>query len=211
MKLKKIASLMLAGVMAVSMLTACDTTSNDQPNVPNQPEEPTASDVVSAVEAGIASWNSDLEITVKNSDNMDAAIEKLFDSNFDSKTNELIVQNVIEAVFNKNIHLRNDNFLNRADRLNDDDRKDGTDLYTYAIIPVTQASGDANVYAGNEIGKALKDVENTFKDESTWWVTDDFLSASYTMYVCSEDAVMANNSVTTYVVAVLVSNYSTVA
>ena len=28
MKLKKIASLMLAGIMAVSMLTACDTTSN---------------------------------------------------------------------------------------------------------------------------------------------------------------------------------------
>ena len=41
MKLKKIASLALAGIMAVSMLTACDTTSNNQPNVPNQPEEPT--------------------------------------------------------------------------------------------------------------------------------------------------------------------------
>ena len=75
MKLKKIASLMLAGIMAVSMLTACDTTSNNQPNVPNQPEEPTASDVVSAVEAGIKSWNSDLEIDVKSSNNMAAAIE----------------------------------------------------------------------------------------------------------------------------------------
>ena len=38
MKLKKIASLMLAGVMAVSMLAGCQTTSNDQPT---QPEEPT--------------------------------------------------------------------------------------------------------------------------------------------------------------------------
>ena len=34
MKLKKIASLMLAGVMAVSMLTACHTTSNDHDNQP---------------------------------------------------------------------------------------------------------------------------------------------------------------------------------
>ena len=40
MKLKKIASLMLAGIMAVSMLTACGegNTVNEQPN---QPEEPT--------------------------------------------------------------------------------------------------------------------------------------------------------------------------
>ena len=41
MKLKKIASLMLAGVMAVSMLAGCATTSNE-PEQPNQPEEPTA-------------------------------------------------------------------------------------------------------------------------------------------------------------------------
>ena len=40
MKLKKIASLMLAGVMAVSMLTACDTTSNEQPTQPEQPTTP---------------------------------------------------------------------------------------------------------------------------------------------------------------------------
>ena len=39
MKLKKIASLMLAGVMAVSMLAGCSTTSVDP--TPEQPEEPT--------------------------------------------------------------------------------------------------------------------------------------------------------------------------
>ena len=38
MKLKKIASLALAGVMTVSMLAGCQTTSNEQPT---QPEEPT--------------------------------------------------------------------------------------------------------------------------------------------------------------------------
>src|SRR5699024_11876143 len=40
MKLKKISSLALAGVMAVSMLTACDTTRNGN-DQPTQPEEPT--------------------------------------------------------------------------------------------------------------------------------------------------------------------------
>ena len=40
MKLKKIASLLLAGIMAVSMLTACDTTSNEQPTQPEQPTTP---------------------------------------------------------------------------------------------------------------------------------------------------------------------------
>ena len=41
MKLKKIASLMLAGVMAVSMLAGCSTTSV-KPEDPTTPEEPTA-------------------------------------------------------------------------------------------------------------------------------------------------------------------------
>ena len=40
MKLKKIASLMLAGVMAVSMLTACDTTSVDPEPTPNPDPTP---------------------------------------------------------------------------------------------------------------------------------------------------------------------------
>ena len=39
MKLKKIASLMLAGVMAVSMLTACGNTVNEKPKDPT--DEPT--------------------------------------------------------------------------------------------------------------------------------------------------------------------------
>ena len=42
MKLKKIASLMLAGVMAASMLAGCQTTSNDQPTQPEEPTNPVA-------------------------------------------------------------------------------------------------------------------------------------------------------------------------
>ena len=48
MKLKKIASLALAGVMAVSMLTACQTTSNNENNNNQNPNVPVVTDGVSA-------------------------------------------------------------------------------------------------------------------------------------------------------------------
>ena len=43
MKLKKIASLALAGVMAASMLAGCQTTSNEQPTQPEEPTTPSTS------------------------------------------------------------------------------------------------------------------------------------------------------------------------
>ena len=47
MKLKKIASLMLAGVMAVSMLAGCSTTS-EEPQTPVDPQEPAATSSIAA-------------------------------------------------------------------------------------------------------------------------------------------------------------------
>ena len=49
MKLKKIASLALAGVMAVSMLTACGGNTINEPEQPNQPEEPAISGFAASV------------------------------------------------------------------------------------------------------------------------------------------------------------------
>ena len=228
MKLKKIASLMLAGVMAVSMLTACDTTSNNQPNVPNQPEEPTASDVVSAVEAGIKSWNSDLEITVESSGNMDTFIEKVFDLNTDEKTLNDTIDDALKYVFNLNDwgtvkatgHKFNNpsfvtnphvvGFLNNNSAL--DELAAGDTVWSYAIVEVTKASGDANVAAGNVIGEALQNLQNTVDVQNVNNVADkyDHMNVGYTMYVTSEDAVMANNSTVTYVIAVLKADYSAV-
>ena len=228
MKLKKIASLMLAGVMAVSMLTACDTTSNNQPNVPNQPEEPTASDVVSAVEAGIKSWNSDLEIDVKSSNNMDAAIEKVFDYNTDYKTLNDTIAGTLKYVFNLNgwgtVKAAGHKFVNPSfvtnpnvvDFLNNNNTLDelaaGDTVWSYAIVEVTKASGDANVAAGNVIGEALQNLQNTVDVQNVQNVHNkyDHMNVSYTMYVTNEDAVMANNSTVTYVIAVLKADYSAV-
>ena len=72
MKLKKIASLALAGVMAVSMLTACDTTSNT-PEGPNGGDDvitTPVNDMTSALQSGLSetakmkvnmSYSSDLQ------------------------------------------------------------------------------------------------------------------------------------------------------
>ena len=228
MKLKKIASLALAGIIAVSMLTACDTTSNNQPNVPNQPEEPTASDVVSAVEAGIKSWNSDLEIDVKSSNNMDAAIEKVFDYNTNWKTLNTVIDGSLKYVFGLNdwgtvkatgYKFNDPSFITNNDMVNflnnksaSDELATGDTVWSYAIVEVTKASGDANVAAGNVIGEALQNLQNTVDVQNIGSVANKYthMNVDYTMYVTSEDAVMANNSTVTYVIAVLKADYSAV-
>ena len=63
MKLKKIASLMLAGIMAVSILAGCkgSNTTDDT----EEPEESVASDIGGAVAGALKLENSDLVLTGK--------------------------------------------------------------------------------------------------------------------------------------------------
>ena len=66
MKLKKIASLALAGVMAMSMLTACGGSNTiDDTQEPNQPEEP-------AISGFAASVNDELSTSVYNTVHFDS-------------------------------------------------------------------------------------------------------------------------------------------
>ena len=65
MKLKKIASLALAGVMAVSMLTACGGNTVNEPEQPNQPEEP-------GITGFAASVNDELSPSVYNTVHFDS-------------------------------------------------------------------------------------------------------------------------------------------
>ena len=73
MKLKKIASLVLAGVMAVSMLTACGegNTVNEQPN---QPEEPTTPSGYSEVLYKHLSPTAQKKVTPSDSDAVNDAL-----------------------------------------------------------------------------------------------------------------------------------------
>ena len=73
MKLKKIASLAAAGMMAVSMLTACNTTSN-QPEEPTNPIEPGTNGVSNAVEARLTTAAPEY-VTFKDDADLDDALE----------------------------------------------------------------------------------------------------------------------------------------
>ena len=76
MKLKKIASLLLAGVMAVSMLTACgDNTVND-PEKPNQPVEPTPAGYSSVLGDALVAQNVvNRKVHMQDSNDLNAALK----------------------------------------------------------------------------------------------------------------------------------------
>ena len=74
MKLKKIASLMLAGIMAVSMLTACNTTS-EQPQDPTTPPTTTPATGKSAVFEAALSDLADVKITMSDSNDLQTALD----------------------------------------------------------------------------------------------------------------------------------------
>ena len=221
MKLKKIASLALAGVMAMSMLAGCaEANANSTPDP--QPEQPTASNVVSAIQNGIDSHNPNLEVTVMSSDMLDQRMEKIFDTASDHKDEVEVVAANVSDVFgiqadDKDFSATNSNFMTTANVLStiadaaDGDRKDET-IWAYTLIKVTNDNGNPYVTAGDKIGEAFADagLSNEFKDQSE---TDDALanlSADYTLYVYGDQTVQPNNDVDTYVVAVLEASYSQV-
>ena len=76
MKLKKIASLLLAGVMAVSMLTACgDNTVND-PEQPNKPVEPTPAGYSSVLGDALVAENIvNRKVHMQDSNDLNAALK----------------------------------------------------------------------------------------------------------------------------------------
>ena len=74
MKLKKIASLALAGIMAVSMLTACNTTSG-QPQNPTTPPTTTPAAGKSAVFEAALTDLADVKITMSDSNDLQTALD----------------------------------------------------------------------------------------------------------------------------------------
>ena len=96
MKLKKFASLLLAGIMAVSMLTACDTTSND--NDDNQDD-----DIVIPVDDSFAvDINNELNTAQKNTltitadSDLEALLNKVADK-FDDHSLQITAGEVVTA------------------------------------------------------------------------------------------------------------------
>ena len=73
MKLKKIASLMLAGVMAVSMLTACGGNAIDDTQKPNQPEEPAATNYSAMLQSKLSA-HANSSITLSDDADLNNAL-----------------------------------------------------------------------------------------------------------------------------------------
>ena len=219
MKLKNFASLLLAGVMSVSMLTACGSTVSEQPT---QPEQPTTSSVVAAIQKGIDSHNPNLKVTVADSKMLDQRMDKIFDTASAHKDDNAMVASAVADVFDikkddKNFSGSNSDFMNTANVLDtiasadNGKRKDDT-IWAYTLIKVTNDNGNPYVTAGDKIGEAFADAKlsNKFDDKSAATDVLANLSANYTLYVYGGQTVQPNNDVDTYVVAVLKASYSQV-
>ena len=219
MKLKNFASLLLAGVMSVSMLTACGSTVSEQPT---QPEQPTTSSVVAAIQKGIDSHNPNLKVTVADSKMLDQRMDKIFDTASAHKDDNAMVATAVADVFDikkddKDFNGSNSDFMNTANVLDTiasagkGARKTET-IWAYTLIKVTNDNGNPYVTAGDKIGEAFAaaKLSNKFDDESQSNDVLANLSANYTLYVYGGQTMQPNNDVDTYVVAVLKASYSQV-
>ena len=77
MKLKNFASLLLAGVMSVSMLTACGNAVNEQPTQPEQPTNPATG--YSTMVGNNLSAAAKSKVTMSDSNDLDKALESAMD------------------------------------------------------------------------------------------------------------------------------------
>ena len=208
MKLKNIASLLLAGVMAASMLAGCQTTSNEQPT---QPEEPTTPST------GYSSMLEDkmsVQVTNKTVFQDDADLNAALDYAVGNIGNDKITDSFIESAFGSgSVRFINDAWSSAfkgvvntvRDKLDVKAKWEVTDTGTLDNIrPVDNANHYADykknnvntllVYVvddGVEITNALDQIKNQL--QSTWEDTlyDDFKVGQNTNsgrdyhYVCS--------------------------
>ena len=201
MKLKKIASLALAGIMAVSMLTACGEGTNNG-NSGSSSSQPTTASVVSTVKNAIADKNSDLVITVEENTALNNAMKKFNEDNtklYPQVGETTVRDNVLDDVFGnlENAHrmLNPDNMENFVNSLM---AKENT-LYRYAVVSNGAGSSADSVrtLAANAIAESMKDLQNVVDTGSKT------INISYTMYVYEDSMVTNDNKTEPYVVAVL--------
>ena len=202
MKLKKIASLALAGIMAVSMLTACGEGTGNNTNPPASSEQ-TTSNVVSVVKDAIARENAGLTITVAENSTLNAAMDK-----FNADPANVVVSvidndivGVLNDVFGKMTFTSGYSFAGTTldDVLNDSTLKSGDKTWEYAVYTNGKITADAcRTMAANDLASALKDVTNVFDgDYST------VLNNSYTLYLYEGTVQDANENTVPYIIAVL--------
>ena len=216
MKLKKIASLALAGIMAVSMLTACGEGSNEIVN-PNPDPTPSTSDVVSAFENAAEAYTK-ATINVKESPMLNAYIDDLADKFTYQQLEDNIkhVVNRFESIFG----VEEMNNLMKGDK---PEKLTSTEWY-YAIVDAKNVSDTtALIKSANMIADRLSNLEDAYlvnskldfdgeiddhwpgwNDDVTGTVTVKVsYNATYTMYVHQVNVTKAGDTDVPVTVAVL--------
>ena len=129
MKLKKIASLMLAGVMAVSMLTACGDANNiDDTQKPNEPDTTPAAGYSAIFESRLSALAAS-NIDMSDSADLNAALKAAMDFASDSKIFQDYVGNKKDTVTFVPSTNKNDlgyvvkELINKADNNKESDDK----------------------------------------------------------------------------------------
>ena len=202
MKLKKIASLMLAGIMAVSMLTACGgNTVNDGENNNGTVVVPTSS-IVTAVNNGQDATN-DVKIEFTSDASLDAALTKAVDA-------------IGESPFGLNWQMKRltgmdygfDDMLGSKDSIHETlITMDGNKMERFEAFPLMSAFADkaaaekaAAKYIDEEIVSQLDDTTLTDKTQYNTKYADLAYTGSVSMVSAT-----ANDGTVNYYVAVVIT------
>ena len=194
MKLKKIASLALAGVMALSMLAGCANGApiddNTDDNNGNQGTISTSS-VVSAIDDAVKTY-SDATVDVKESAFLNTRLEKLAENlSYQELTNYDVIEDNLASIFGKT--------MTQLPTMGDCELIDiaaNGEVWYYDIVTVDKVSGTTPlVKAANQIAPKLAGLMDEYIcSELTSWkgpghgnygsvIVDVSYVADYTMYV----------------------------
>ena len=181
MKLKKFASMLLAGVMAVSMLTACgDNTVND-PEQPNKPVEPTPAGYSSVLGDALVAENVvNRKVHMQDSKDLNAALKTAMEF-----AGEDIVSGIYDVMF-----ANMPEYINPADG-------DATQLVASKLVDVMDSVNVASdVYSEDAIAHLYATEGNHDKDLNVTmlYVVNDGVSVNAALeYIAAEisDAVAA--------------------
>ena len=221
MKLKKIASLALAGIMAVSMLTACGEGSNEIVN-PNPDPTPSTSDVVSTFDEAMKAYVPNATVNVTESDFLNGRIDKLV---ADMSYQELkrgdfaAIKAAVASAFKDEFGYPAMGDL-KADELDQETLAKNGQSWFYDVVDVGSVSGTtALVKAANMIADEMDGLEDEFivqgghyyryhKRPIIWVEDDTSYTADYTMYVYQVNATSTGDSSVPLTIAVLKVNVS---
>ena len=204
MKLKKIASLMLAGIMAVSMLAACGEGNTINENPGSSSEVPSTSAVVSTVSSVLKTQKSNLTVDVKESPFLNDRLDEIIAKHTlkDIKNGDY-VEDGVNAAFGVTgamdlatnvLNFTNNTYLNSVGF-------DGEDFWVYAVIDNGDVSATENqILAAKYIADKLNAMNA--KDEIVV-AADEVYNMDATLYVAQRDVTDVGDKDVPVVFAVL--------